>query len=202
MSSGIASDAELLACFSMPSGLTITGRSSSIRGAFVAAIVPVVRPSASEIREVLAILGTEPADLRCSYCGNPATEWDHLRPLVTSGRPTGYPSSIRNLVPACGKCNQSKGKSNWKAWMLSTKAKKSPTRRGVEDVLERVRRLEEFERWADCRPLDIPELVDGEMLRDYYRLQDEILAGMRTAQLLAAKLKAQITASLSERRGG
>src|SRR5579864_1934320 len=107
------SDKELQTCFRMPGGFTITGRSTSIRNVFVAAIVPVVRPKVDEIRTVLEILGLNPKDLRCSYCGDAATEWDHLRPLVKHGKPTGYPSSIQNLVPSCGKCNQSKGKSDW-----------------------------------------------------------------------------------------
>jgi len=38
--------------------------------------------------------------LQCSYCGTPATEWDHLRPLVMNKKPTGYISEIHNLVPA------------------------------------------------------------------------------------------------------
>src|SRR5205085_7069127 len=99
------------------SGSKITGRTTSIRNVFVAAIVPVIRPSAAEIKDVLETLGLDPGDLRCSYCGDRASEWDHLRPLVEKGKPTGYPSSIRNLVPSCGKCNQSKGSSDWKKWM-------------------------------------------------------------------------------------
>ena len=42
---------------------------------------------------------------------------DHLRPLVKDKEPTGYISEIHNLVPSCGKCNQSKGNKEWKAWM-------------------------------------------------------------------------------------
>ena len=78
----------LLNCFRMPSGLRIRGRASSIRNVFVAAIVPVAAPSAEEIRQVLDIFGLEPHALLCSYCGERATEWDHLRPLVLAGRPT------------------------------------------------------------------------------------------------------------------
>jgi hypothetical protein len=35
-------DSEFLGCFNMPSGTTITGRASSIRNVFVAAIVSVI----------------------------------------------------------------------------------------------------------------------------------------------------------------
>ena len=81
-------DKELLACFKMPGGFAITGRATSIRNVFVAAIVPIARPSADEIRQALEILALDPRDRRCCYCGDTATEWDHLCPLVKDGRPT------------------------------------------------------------------------------------------------------------------
>ncbi|WP_372491581.1 HNH endonuclease [Microbacterium galbinum] len=76
----------------------------------------------------------------CAYCGDTSTEWDHLRPLVDKQRPTGYISEIRNLVPACGKCNQSKGNKAWRTWMFSD-ARLSPKRRGVADIDARAARI-------------------------------------------------------------
>ncbi len=186
-----STDKELLSCFKMPSGFTITGRSSSIRNVFVAAIVPLIRPNPDEIRRVLEILELDPSHLCCSYCGDTASEWDHLRPLVKEGRPTGFPSSIRNLVPSCGKCNQSKGKSDWKSWMLGA-AKLCPGKRGIHDVQLRIQRLERYETWADCAPLNIQELVSAELLSQYYAMQTEILSRMREAQALAAKISVEI----------
>jgi 5-methylcytosine-specific restriction endonuclease McrA len=192
-------DKELLACFQMPSGSTITGRTTSIRNVFVAAIVPIVRPSAGEIRQVLEILQLNPADLRCSYCGDKATEWDHLRPLVKIGKPTGYPSSIRNLVPSCGKCNQSKGSTNWKEWMLG-KARWSPTARGIPDVNDRIARLQRFESWSNCVPLKLHELVPAELWQRYYAMQDEILRKMREAQILALEIAQTIRSANASKR--
>lgn len=182
---------QLLACFKMPGGSTITGRTTSIRNVFVAAIVPIIRPSPNEIEEVLTILGLDPLDLRCSYCGDRATEWDHLRPLVRNGGPTGYPSSIQNLVPSCGKCNQSKGSSDWKNWMLG-EARHSPSARKVADVYERIGRLEEYESWAKCIPLNVKELVSPELWDQYYAIQEEILNKMRAAQQLATQIAREI----------
>jgi hypothetical protein len=71
---------------------------------------------------------------------SPTTDWDHLRPLVRNRRPTGFIGEIKNLVPSCGPCNQSKGAADWKAWMTG-KARGSPTTRGVKDVADRVCRL-------------------------------------------------------------
>ena len=129
----------------MPSVQTIVARKSSVTNAFVSSLLPTVVPSADEIEEALLILGMHAADVHCTYCGDPTSEWDHLRPLVLNRRPTGFISEIANLVPACGKCNQSKGNKYWRDWMLGT-APRSPKQRGVADVDERVARLETFER--------------------------------------------------------
>src|SRR5215471_14811557 len=67
--------------------------------------------------KALTVLQLDPDDLRCAYSGDKATEWDHLRPLISGQEPTGYISEIQNLVPVCGKCNQSKGNSHWRSWM-------------------------------------------------------------------------------------
>ncbi|HEX9020268.1 MAG TPA: HNH endonuclease, partial [Nitrospirota bacterium] len=130
--------------FQMPStaiAKAISARSSSITAAFVSSILPIIQPTDDEILEALRILEMEPDNVRCAYCGDDSTEWDHLRPIVTDQRPTGFISEIRNLVPSCGKCNQSKGKSHWREWMLGS-AKRSPKTRRVADLNARVERLE------------------------------------------------------------
>src|SRR5712691_11638586 len=125
----------LLAAFQMPAMATMVSRKSSITNAFVNTLIPQITPTPEEIEEALTILGIDIADVRCAYCGDKMTEWDHLRPLVLKQRPTGYISEIANLVPACGKCNQSKGNKAWRVWMLS-KAKLSPTGRSLANVAE------------------------------------------------------------------
>jgi endonuclease I len=50
---------------------------------------------------------------------------------VLKKKPTGYISEIHNLVPACGKCNQSKGNKEWRQWMLSD-ATLSPKTKGFQ----------------------------------------------------------------------
>ena len=112
-------------------------RKTSITNAFVCAIIPSVRPSPGRDRGGLFILGMDPSDVRCAYCGDRASEWDHLRPLVVKRRPTGFISEIANLVPSCGKCNQSKGNTPWRDWMLG-KAKLSPTGRGLANIADRI----------------------------------------------------------------
>jgi hypothetical protein len=87
--------------------LKITSRTSTITNCFVQAIIPHLKPSETEIEEAIRVLGMDPAAPLCVYCDSPATDWDHLRPLVYGKRPSGYISEIRNLVPCCGPCNQS-----------------------------------------------------------------------------------------------
>jgi 5-methylcytosine-specific restriction endonuclease McrA len=130
----------------LPKSVSVTGRSSSITNAFIAAVVPVIEPSEKEELEALQILQIDVNDIRCAYCGDSATEWDHLRPIVTGQEPTGYITEIANLVPSCGKCNQSKGKSYWRAWMEGN-AKLPPKSRGVADLAARVQRLQLYEQW-------------------------------------------------------
>lgn len=55
--------------------------------------------------------------IKCVYCGDKATHLDHLYPLVDDKNPTGFASEPANLVPCCGKCNQSKGSKLWDDYM-------------------------------------------------------------------------------------
>ena len=130
----------------MPKPVRITGRSSSITNSFVNGIIPVIWPTDREVDEALDILGMDQGAV-CAYCGDTATEWDHLRPLVVRQQPTGYISEIRNLVPACGKCNQSKGNKHWREWMFGS-ARLSPASRGVDRLEERAARLQSYEDWG------------------------------------------------------
>jgi hypothetical protein len=183
----------LLAAFSMPTPQSILNRKSSITNAFVNAIIPVISPTAEEIEQALDILGLDPADLRCSYCGDQATEWDHLRPLVLNQRPTGYISEIANLVPACGKCNQSKGNKEWRIWMQSP-ARRSPTGRGI-DVTARLMRLDAYERWRTPTRIHFEGVVGTDEWTKYWALFKAITDEMRECQEFANTLRARIAAA-------
>lgn len=177
--------------FKMPNPVTITGRSSSITNSFVNGIVPCIIPSDDEIREALSILGMDENTICCAYCGDKLTEWDHLRPLVKGRMPTGYISEIYNLVPACGKCNQSKGNSNWKEWMLG-KADLSPKRRQIPNLDEKISRLEKYERWKDVQPIDFEAIVGKELWEEHWKNWSALISSMREAQHHAEKIKQMI----------
>lgn len=161
--------------------LKITSRTSSITNSFVQAIIPTVAYTAEERSEALEILGLTHDSLSCVYCGSSTSDWDHLRPLVRGKEPTGYISEIKNLVPACGRCNQSKGASDWRVWMTGD-AKGSPTTRGVPDVPARVARLEKFVTWGKVEPIPLEKFVPLDIWQDYWDQHKAITEMMRIAQ--------------------
>ncbi|MEU6633832.1 HNH endonuclease [Streptomyces parvus] len=48
---------------------------------------------------------------RCAYCGESAEHLDHVMPLSRGGTDTED-----NMVPACAKCNLSKGAKTLEEW--------------------------------------------------------------------------------------
>lgn len=53
----------------------------------------------------------------CAYCGSTETlEADHIVPLSRGG-----PNTIENIVPACQKCNRSKGPKFVGEWLSQTR---------------------------------------------------------------------------------
>jgi hypothetical protein len=168
--------------------MSVAGRSSSITNAFINAIIPVIEPTVKEELEALDILQIDPKDIRCAYCGDKATEWDHLRPIISDQEPTGYITEIANLVPSCGKCNQSKGKSHWRAWMEGN-ARLSPKTRGVHDLAERVARLQSYEAWRHPRKLDFAALVGPEMWERHRQNWRDVLALLKKSQEVAGEIR-------------
>jgi len=175
----------------MPKPVGVLGRSSSITNAFINGIVPQRWPSEGDVAEALSVLGLIAEDLRCAYCGDPETEWDHLRPLIVGQEPTGFIAEIQNLVPSCGKCNQSKGNSAWRAWMFGS-ARLCPRTRGIADLAERAERLDRFEHWRAPTRLDIPEIVGDDLWKAYRENWQQLLEAMRKADVLGSALKVRL----------
>lgn len=181
--------------FRMPSVQTMVSRKSSITNAFVSAIIPAIPPSVEEIEQALTILGMDPTDVRCAYCGDKATEWDHLRPLVLNRRPTGFISEIHNLVPSCGKCNQSKGNKPWRDWMQSN-AKYSPTGRRIADVAGRIAKLEAYEAWRSPTKVDFEAIIGIHGWESYWKLCDDVIGELRKCQEVADSVRARIARAI------
>lgn len=173
--------------FRMPTPVKITRRSSSITNSFVNGVIPCIVPTEEEVQEVLLILGMDNG-IRCAYCGGQYTEWDHFRPLEKNKRPTGYISEINNLVPSCGKCNQSKGNSYWREWILSDAAL-SPKNRNVDNLAFIIRRLDEYERWSNPIKIDFEEMVDRNIWERHWDNYQKLHDMMQESQKLSDHIK-------------
>lgn len=181
--------------FRMPTPVKITGRTSSITNAFVNGIIPVIEPTDDEIDDALKTLGMTRETICCAYCGDTYTEWDHFRPLIVSKRPTGYISEIHNLVPACGKCNQSKGNKEWKKWMYSD-AVLSPKVRNIKDIDERCQRLAEYEKKYRPIKLDFEETVGKGLWEKHWENHKTLIQLMKICQETSDEIKAEILRKL------
>lgn len=181
--------------FDLPGKGRIDGRTSSITAAFFQAITPVVLPSDADVEEAITVLGMTQGKCRCAYCGDTRTEWDHFRPIVVNRKPTGYITEIANLVPACGKCNQSKGNRHWKEW-ISGPAARSPKSRQISDLPWRIEKLEAYERWRTPLCIDYAAVLGPVRWAAYSGLLDVAVEHLATAQKVAIELHAVIGDSL------
>ena len=71
-------------------------------------------------------------------------------------------------------------------------ARHSPSARKIANVEHRIARLEKFELWASCIPLNVESLVPPELWKQYYAIQGDILKKMRDAQELAIEIAREI----------
>ncbi len=98
-------------------------------------------------------------------------------------------------MPACGKCNQSKSGRHWRQW-LTGPALRTPRTRGVEDLDERIRRIEVFERTFHRRQIDLDKLVPKELWDTHWRNHDHLPAVMRESQETADKIRELATSAI------
>lgn len=183
--------------FNMPKPVTVMGRSSSITNSYVNGVIPVIQPTDEEIEDALKTLGQNENDVCCVYCGDPKTEWDHLYPLIRNKEATGYISEIKNLVPACGKCNQSKGNRDWEEWMRSD-AKQSPSTRGIPDLEERIRIIRNYDETYKKTIINLEELAGHDLWISYETAKNAIIKDMKAAQKIADKVKKKIEDTLAK----
>lgn len=178
-----------------PGVATITGRSSTIRNQFIRAIIPHIKATDDEYRKCLEVLGQDPESLTCSYCGIPATEWDHFRPIVKNKQPTGFVTDIYNLVPACGKCNQSKGGKHWRAW-ITGKARHVPQAGTGQD--QRITRLDAFDAWSIERTHQMShEFLNGAELHAYMASCEALINSFTGYQIEALTIRSMLVEELT-----
>lgn len=186
--------------FDLPGRSKITGRKSTITGLFLTSITPIVVPTDAEVTEALSVLGMEERHCVCAYCGDRRTEWDHFRPIVKDRKPTGYITEIANLVPSCGKCNQSKGNKPWRQWITSS-ARHAPGNRNVADLQQRMQRLEAYEAWRKPIVIDYVEVLGADEWERHMRFLDQVLELLAEAERHAAVCRATVEKAVSISNG-
>jgi hypothetical protein len=106
-------------------------------------------------------------------------------------RPTGFISEIANLVPACGKCNQSKGNKNWREWITSA-APRSPTGRAITGTQGRIACLDAYENWRTPTQVDFAGIVGESDWKKYWLLCDELICELHKCQAVADTIRARV----------
>lgn len=122
-----------------PASDKIKNRTSTIARSMACTLDSRIPCSDEQERRWLEILNQKQDNLTCVYCGNKATHLDHLYPLISDIYPTGWSSEPGNLVPCCGKCNQSKGNQDWEEYMNSDNCKHADDSKD-----ERINRIKEL----------------------------------------------------------
>ena len=79
----------------------------------------------------------------CGYCGTTATSLDHIIPRFKSGS-----STRSNLLPACQKCNSTKGSSKMEEWY-------------TEQEFFSNERLEKIRDWMEQEVIDLFEYTNN-----------------------------------------
>jgi len=181
----------VIKAFKMPKAIKIKDRTSSITNAFVNGIIPAIKPTDEEVLEALKILEQDVNDVRCVYCGDKMTEWDHLFPLVVDKKDTGYITEIKNLVPACSKCNQSKGNKYWKDWMIGD-ATQSPKNRNVKDLGKKIKLLENYESWGELKPYDLKTIVGEELWKKHWENYELIIKNIEESTPVMNEIKVKL----------
>lgn len=178
----------------------IRGRDSSLAAAFVHAIIPrhVDIQAQKALYERYGINVDE-----CVYCGGEARDTDHFFAIVEGGKPSGHFHTIDNLVPACGRCNESKSGAYWRDWITGP-APGSPATRKVPDLQERIERLSRFEQDVPRDPASalnkLRDVIGPERWDSYWNRLDEIKERMKDAQIEADAISRLVEAAF--KRGG
>jgi hypothetical protein len=166
---------------SMMKPYNMSSRSSTISNAFAQALAPSDTFNAEKLKMAFEVLDLfdENGALLCTYCNEKSSSVDHLNPLVSQSKFTGWGHVFGNLVPACGSCNQKKGGKPWRDFVLEI---------GLSQ--ERISQLESYEQRAP-RPVSQDDLASyyPDLLEAYQRLRQLTNDSLKAAQSLANEIQ-------------
>ena len=167
----------------------LTGRRSTLRGAFAKAIAPIEPFDRDRVAEVMRSLEQNPdEDLLCVYCDGPAQTWDHLIAetwgslLASEGDVAnhGFGHQVGNLVPACGACNARKRSLPWDEFLTLE----------LKDDEKRARKSALLAAYQDkyLVPSNVAQRDPGKW-QEYKGILKKILDLMGEADILAKELR-------------
>lgn len=162
---------------------TIMGRKSTFANAFASALAPHDTYTAAAVAAAIRDLGQDPdADLACVYCGREAATWDHVFNRVVKGDFSGHGHRIRNLVPCCRSCNESKGQKPWRDYLNVL---------NPPDREARASRMEAFLSTADAQPVGTEAMRHkaGAELERFLEVRSQIFDLMAEADRLAVIIR-------------
>lgn len=165
---------------------TVMGRKSTFANAFASAMAPHDIYVQAEVAEAIRDLGHDPdAELQCVYCGAEAATWDHVFNRVVKGDFSGHGHRVRNLVPCCRTCNESKGQKPWREFFQT---------RNPPDKEERIRRMEQFLSSSDAQPIGMEAMRHkaGEELTQFLEIRSKVFDLMAEADRLAMIIRQKV----------
>lgn len=135
----------------------------------------------------------------CAFCGGgDVSRHDHLVPVTKRGD-----AVRRNMVPACQKCDDSKGGADFHQWMRNSTSECSLRSRGKtkDEIEQRIQRIEEWQAGYKSKTLD---QLFGENLVTYKFILGKMDSLVAEAQQLVDKVKPrkQETVSRGSEVGG
>ncbi len=122
---------------------------------------------APEMSQVLSFFAEHPPC--CAFCGGrPVKRWDHLIPVTQGGD-----TVLGNMVPACGKCDDSKADEPYESWAIGA-APGSPRSRGVKDLAQRLEKIGQYVAKYGYRPRTPEQRLNEEELRRFEVLRSDL----------------------------
>lgn len=166
---------------------SIMGRKSTFSSAFASALAPHDIYVPGSVFAAIRDLDQDPdGELECVYCGAEAATWDHVYNRVVKGDFSGYGHRIRNLVPCCRTCNESKGQRSWREFLET---------RGLPDKDVRISRMERFLGNAEPQLIDTESMKHkaAEELMRFLKIRAQVFDLMAEADRLAAIIRRKAT---------
>lgn len=183
--------------YKMPTKSNLKGRSSTISNAFAISITPYLIPSETAVKQSYEALQIQEG--QCAYCLGDGTGKDHLKPLVRNGMPTGYITSIENLVPCCSACNSSKGAKEFRHWYISEENIRRLKTKGLNDkiIQERYDIISNYENQI-AAPLDYEAMVGKELWEEYQSRRAALISRLNEEQTFCDELGEIILSKLKD----